>query len=286
MEIFRQSSALQTYALAARKAGKTIALVPTMGFLHDGHMSLIDIARARADVVIVSIFVNPTQFAPNEDLDKYPRDFEGDVENCRKHGVDVIFAPEPGEMYAENYSVWITEETLSLELCGKSRPIHFRGVCTVVAKLFNLAQCQLAVFGRKDAQQALIIRRMVRDLNFPVEIITAPLVRGGDNLALSSRNRYLSEEEHQNALSISRALLSAEKELLQRGPGVAAELVEKVTGTIADAGGRIDYVKALDGNLEPVTSQSKEVLLAVAAYFGNTRLIDNVYCEFHTESEV
>ena len=187
MRILKLAAELQNYALEQKRAGKTIGLVPTMGFLHAGHASLIDIARKKADIVIVSIFVNPTQFGPNEDLDKYPRDFEHDKALCIEHGADAVFAPEPGAMYAPDASTWVEETVLSKPLCGARRPIHFRGVTTVVAKLFNLAQPDCAVFGRKDAQQLFVIKRMVRDLNFPIEIIAAPLVRGEDGLALSSR---------------------------------------------------------------------------------------------------
>ena len=231
--------------------------------------------------MIVSIFVNPTQFGPNEDLDKYPRDFKRDCEQCEAHKVDCIFAPTPEVMYAQDHSTWVVEEKLSRPLCGKSRPIHFRGVATVVTKLFNLTQAEVAVFGRKDAQQALIIKRMVRDLNMPIEIIVAPLVRDKDLVAMSSRNRYLSESERESARVISRSLLSAEEELRRGGLKNIEMLVAKVKEDIAVAGGRIDYVEALDGyNLEPLTGDSASVLLAVAAYFGTTRLIDNVLVDF------
>ena len=275
---------MQRQALEWRKSGKKIGLVPTMGFLHDGHMSLIDRARPECDILIVSIFVNPTQFGPNEDLDKYPRDFKRDCEQCEAHKVDCIFAPAPEVMYAPDHSTWVVEEKLSRPLCGKSRPIHFRGVATVVTKLFNLTQAEVAVFGRKDAQQALIIKRMVRDLNMPIEIIVAPLVRDTDLVAMSSRNRYLSESERKSAQVISRSLLSAEDELRRNGIKDIEdieELISKIKAAITSAGGRIDYVEALDGyNLEPLTGKSSSVLLAVAAYFGTTRLIDNVLVDF------
>ena len=275
MEIFRQSSALQTYALAARKAGKTIALVPTMGFLHDGHMSLIDIARQKADVVMVSIFVNPTQFAPHEDFDRYPRDFDGDVAKCADHGADVIFAPESGEMYDSDSSVWVEEVKLSKPLCGLSRPTFYRGVTTVVAKLFLLAQPDYAVFGLKDAQQCFVIRKMVRDLDFPVEIIPAPLVRDTDGLALSSRNRYLSADERSRALSIHKALLAAKCNIADKLMSFEAA-IEQAKEVIVQAGGKVDYVEILDCmTMEPPTQDSKDVILAAAAFFGTTRLIDN-----------
>ena len=276
MRIFRQVQELQQFALETRRAGKSIALVPTMGFLHAGHASLIDIARGRADVVVVSIFVNPTQFGPGEDLDKYPRDFEHDRLVCEEHGADVIFAPEPGAMYAPDASTWVEETVLSRPLCGARRPGHFRGVATVVTKLFHLALPDVAVFGRKDAQQLLVIKRMVRDLNFPIEIVAAPLVRGADGLALSSRNRYLSEEEHQRALVLSRSLRAAKPALEEAGISAAPAIIAAIRHEIEAAGGRVDYVEALDvDTLAEPTETTREVLLALAAYFGSTRLIDN-----------
>ena len=276
MRIFRQAQELQQFALETRRAGKSIALVPTMGFLHAGHASLIDIARGRADVVIVSIFVNPTQFGPGEDLDKYPRDFEHDRLVCEEHGADVIFAPEPGAMYAPDASTWVEETVLSRPLCGARRPGHFRGVATVVTKLFHLALPDVAVFGRKDAQQLLVIKRMVRDLNFPIEIVAAPLVRGADGLALSSRNRYLLEEEHQRALVLSRSLRAAKPALEEAGISAAPAILAAIRHEIEAAGGRVDYVEALDvDTLAEPTETTREVLLALAAYFGSTRLIDN-----------
>ena len=276
MRIFRQAQELQQFALETRRAGKSIALVPTMGFLHAGHASLIDIARGSADVVIVSIFVNPTQFGPGEDLDKYPRDFEHDRLVCEEHGADVIFAPEPGAMYAPDASTWVEETVLSRPLCGARRPGHFRGVATVVTKLFHLALPDVAVFGRKDAQQLLVLKRMVRDLNFPIEIVAAPLVRGADGLALSSRNRYLSEEEHQRALVLSRSLRAAKPALEEAGISAAPAIIAAIRHEIEAAGGRVDYVEALDvDTLAEPTETTREVLLALAAYFGSTRLIDN-----------
>ncbi|MBR7130728.1 MAG: pantoate--beta-alanine ligase [Lentisphaeria bacterium] len=275
MKIFKTRREFQQYALELKRAGKTIGLVPTMGFLHDGHMSLIDIARAKADVVMVSIFVNPTQFAPNEDFDRYPRDFDGDVAKCADHGADVIFAPEPGEMYDADASVWVEETSLSRPLCGRSRPTFYRGVTTVVAKLFLLAQPDYAVFGLKDAQQCFVIQKMVRDLDFPIEIIPAPLVRDSDGLALSSRNRYLSADERSRALSIHRALLTAKEEIISDRQAMAAA-IEKAKSAIAAAGGRVDYVDILDcRTMEVPTADSRQVILAAAAFFGTTRLIDN-----------
>lgn len=268
MRIIHDPVELQTLALSVRRTGKRIGLVPTMGFLHEGHLSLIDEAKKRSDFVIVSIFVNPVQFGPNEDLDKYPRDFEHDRALCEEHGADVIFAPAPDAMYAPDRSVWVEETKLSRGLCGALRPGHFRGVTTVVAKLFLLAQPDVAVFGQKDAQQALVIRRMVRDLNFPIEIVTAPLVRDTDGVALSSRNKYLSPADRERAKVLSRSLFAA-----QRGE-LDADGVRKA---IADTADKVDYVVWLDADtLEEPTENTREILVAVAVYFGTTRLIDNV----------
>ena len=274
MQIFTTRRELQQFALGAKRSGKSIALVPTMGFLHEGHTSLMDIAREKADIVIVSIFVNPKQFAPTEDFDRYPRDFEGDLAKCEAHKVDVVFAPEISEMYDGNSSTWVEETVLAKPLCGASRPTFYRGVTTVVAKLFLLAQPDYAVFGLKDAQQCFVIQRMVRDLDFPVEIIPAPLVRDADGLALSSRNRYLSADERSRALSIHQSLLGAKARIVSEktfAPAIA-EAVEKVSA----AGGKVDYIEILDcDTMAAPDGNSRRVILAAAAFFGTTRLIDN-----------
>ena len=278
MKIFHEPKELQEYALNCKRSGKRIALVPTMGFLHAGHASLIDIAKSRGDEVIVSIFVNPTQFAPNEDLDKYPRDFENDCKLCEAHGATAVFAPAPDAMYAPDRSIWVDETVLSKVLCGKSRPIHFRGVLTVVSKLFNLALPDVAVFGKKDAQQAIIIKRMVRDLDFPVEIVLGDLIRDTDNVAMSSRNRYLTEDERVRARSISQSVFAAEAKLKSEGVKAVSEVIADAVKRISNAGGVVDYVEVRDAdNLEEPTSNSKELLFAVAAVFGTTRLIDNCF---------
>ena len=274
MKIFHKPEELQEYALNCKRSGKRIALVPTMGFLHAGHASLIDIARSRGDEVIVSIFVNPTQFAPNEDLEKYPRDFENDCKLCEAHGATAVFAPAPEVMYAPDRSIWVDETTLSKVLCGKSRPIHFRGVLTVVSKLFNLTVPDVAVFGKKDAQQAIIIKRMVRDLNFPVEIVLGDLIRDTDNVAMSSRNRYLSEDERVRARSISQSVFAAEAKLKAGGVNAVNEVIAEAVKRISDAGGVVDYVEIRDAdNLEEPTAASKELLFAVAAVFGDRKSI-------------
>ncbi len=273
MLIIRTIKEQQQYSTNARKAGKTIGVVPTMGFLHEGHLSLVDEAKKRADIVILTIFVNPTQFGPNEDLERYPRDFEHDCRLCEDRGVDAVFAPDAAEMYDPESSTWVVEEKLSAGLCGAKRPGHFRGVATVVTKLFNATLPDVAVFGQKDAQQAMVLKRMTKDLNFPIEIVVVPLVREPDGLAMSSRNRYLSDDERQRALSISKALFSVHD-------NYGADAVERITAAIIEAGGRIDYVEALDADmLEPVTAQSERIIIAVAAFFGQTRLIDNIIIE-------
>ena len=274
MQIFKTRSELQKFALAQKRSGKTIALVPTMGFLHDGHTSLMDIARKKADILIVSIFVNPKQFAPTEDFDRYPRDMEGDLAKCRAHGVDVVFAPEIGDMYDGNSSTWVEETVLAKPLCGASRPTFYRGVTTVVAKLFLLAQPDFAVFGLKDAQQCFVIQRMVRDLDFPVEIIPAPLVRDSDGLALSSRNRYLSPDERRRALSIHQALLAAKSRIISEKEFAPA--IAEAQQTVSAAGGRVDYIEVLDcDTMEAPAAGSSRIILAAAVFFGTTRLIDN-----------
>lgn len=276
MELIKTIKEMQRFSKNAARQGKKIGVVPTMGYLHDGHASLIRQARKLSDVVIVTIFVNPTQFGPNEDLDKYPRDFERDWMLCEQNGADAIFAPAPAEMYCPDSSTWVTEEKLSRGLCGKSRPVHFRGVTTVVTKLLNATLPDVAVFGQKDAQQAMIIKRMTRDLNFPVEIIVAPIVRETDGLAMSSRNKYLSADERKRALAISASLRDAEKTLEAEGGKALDGIAEKIAERIAASGGKVDYVEILDAeNLEQVSASTNTVLIAVAAFFGATRLIDN-----------
>lgn len=275
MKIINTISEMQAYSTAQRKADKTIGLVPTMGFLHEGHLSLVDKARQHADIVIVTIFVNPTQFGPNEDLDRYPRDFEGDCHQCETRNVDAIFAPTVDEMYPEKQTCWVNEDELSLNLCGKSRPGHFRGVTSVVTKLFNACLPDIAVFGQKDAQQAAILKKMVLDLNFPIKVIVAPIVRESDGLALSSRNKYLSDDEHQRSLSINLSLEEAEKAIAngERNPNTIHDLITKM---IAASGGNIDYVEIVDNKtLSSVSELTGEILIAVAVFYGKTRLIDN-----------
>ena len=280
MQTLHQISAVRELAAAWKRDSLKIAVVPTMGYLHEGHLSLMRIARQHADRVIVSIFVNPTQFGPTEDLDKYPRDLERDQKLCAETGVDAIFAPAPTEMYAPDFSTWVNEESLSQTLCGAFRPIHFRGVCTVCLKLFNITRADIAVFGRKDAQQALIIERMVRDLNVPIQIIQAPLIREDDGLARSSRNKYLSPADRQRALSISRGLAKAQA-AYAAGERNAAALKAIVRAEIEAApADKIDYIDLMSrATLRPVDTADQPALLAVAAYFGTTRLIDNLFLD-------
>jgi len=280
MIVFRTKAELARFASETRRLGKVIGLVPTMGYLHAGHMSLVDTARARADVVIVTLFVNPTQFGPSEDLDRYPRDFERDRKMCEEHGVDVLFAPDAKEMYAPDSSTWILETDLARPLCGASRPNFYRGVTTVVGKLFHLAQPDFACFGLKDAQQCFVVERMVRDLDFQVKIIPCPLVRDPDGLALSSRNRYLSADERRRALSIHKALLEGRRAIESQGIAAIPAVCRKAAEEIAAAGGKVDYVEALDrATMKTPTDGSCQVLLAAAAFFGTTRLIDNELVE-------
>jgi pantoate--beta-alanine ligase len=276
MQILTTPQAMQDAALTLRAAGRRIGVVPTMGFLHEGHASLIRLARARADVVIVTLFVNPAQFGPNEDLSRYPRDFERDRAVCEAEGADILFAPEAGSVYAADASVWVDEDRLSRGLCGASRPGHFRGVCTVVAKLFNLTQPHVAVFGEKDAQQLRILRRMVRDLDIPVEIVAGPTVREPDGLAMSSRNAYLSPEERLQATCLRRARDAASSRLAAGERGAAA-LRAAMADVIAGAPlARADYIEIVDDEtLEPVTAIERPALAALAVFVGRTRLIDN-----------
>lgn len=277
--VLRDKKAARAYVTAQQKAGKTIALVPTMGALHEGHASLMRQARPKADIVIVSVFVNPTQFGPNEDFAKYPRTFQDDLLVCEREKVDAVFAPQPKDMYFEDRSAWVNEESLSRFLCGARRIGHFKGVCTVVSKLFNLFQPQVACFGKKDAQQLLILERMIRDLDFPIKVIECPLIREKSGLALSSRNKYLSPEEKKQALVLSQSLKAAKKAVSSgKSANQVRNLITKIITSAPLA--KIDYVSVVDrGTLEEVKSfkPGQKILIALAVYFGTTRLIDNVW---------
>ena len=257
-----------------KKEGKTIGLVPTMGFLHEGHASLIRKCREQNDIVVVSDFVNPTQFGPNEDLEAYPRDFERDSKLCESLGADLIFAPSPEDMYHDPHA-FVSIDTLSETLCGKTRPIHFKGVCTVVTKLFHIVAPDRAYFGEKDAQQLAIIRKMVKDLNFDIEIGGCPIVREEDGLAKSSRNTYLNDKERQAALCLSRAVKTG-KEVIYTGAD-AKEVLNPMKAIIeAEPLARIDYVMMVDAlTMQPIEKADRDVLVAMAVYIGKTRLIDN-----------
>lgn len=261
-----------------KKQGKTIGLVPTMGFLHEGHASLIKRCREENNIVVVSDFVNPTQFGPTEDLEAYPRDFERDSRLCESLGADLIFNPEPSEMYHDPHA-YVSIDLLSETLCGKTRPIHFKGVCTVVSKLFNIVTPDRAYFGQKDAQQLAIIKKMVKDLNFDITIVGCPIVREEDGLAKSSRNTYLSADERKAALCLSKAVKKGQ-EIIK--PGMEAEKVLSAMRDIINAEplARIDYVSMVDAyDMQPVEKADRDVLVAMAVYIGKTRLIDNFIYE-------
>lgn len=280
MQLIETVAGVKEQVAVWKAAGLTIGLVPTMGSLHEGHESLMDAARAACDKVVVSVFVNPLQFGPDEDYDNYPRDIECDSAICEAHGVDVVFHPTPEEMYGPNYNTYVVMETLTDALCGASRPGHFRGVCTVVNKLFNIAQPDKAFFGQKDAQQLAIIKRMVADLNMNLQVVGCPIVREEDGLAKSSRNTYLSAEERQAALVLSRAIFAG-AQAVRAGERNAAAL-KRLMGDIiaAESLARVDYIEVVDGaTMQPVETLGSSVLTAMAVYIGSTRLIDNFIYE-------
>ncbi len=276
MDILHASGSMQARARDLKSKGKRIALVPTMGYLHEGHLSLVRIARQHADVVVLSLFVNPTQFGPGEDLDRYPRDLARDEDLCRREGVDILFVPAASSMYAPDHTVNVREETLSLGLCGASRPGHFGGVLTVVAQLFNVVLPDVAVFGEKDAQQIRLIRRMVRDLHFPVRILGATIVREHDGLAMSSRNVNLAPAARAQATCLFRSLLATQAQF-DAGERNVAALENTVRGVLAEAPlGTIDYIAFVDDDsLAPVSIITAPTLLALAVHFPGARLIDN-----------
>ncbi|MCC6698737.1 MAG: pantoate--beta-alanine ligase [Candidatus Hydrogenedentes bacterium] len=277
MIIIRTPAEMRDWSLAARATGSTIGFVPTMGALHEGHASLLRAAAAQNDKAVASIFVNPTQFAPNEDFAAYPRTFDADRAMCEEAGIGVIYAPDANALYPEGYATYVNVEKVSAGLCGASRPIFFRGVATVVAKLFNTVLPHRAYFGQKDAQQCAVIRRMTRDLDFGVEIVEMPTVREADGLAMSSRNRYLTPEERQQALAISRGLFKA-RAMMEGGERDSLVLVNAVRNEMDAL--NIDYVELVDANtIEPLARATGRVLLAAAAWVGKARLIDNIQYE-------
>lgn len=269
---------MQTLAEDLHSKGQIIGLVPTMGALHEGHLSLIKLAAERVDTVIVSIFVNPTQFAPSEDFSKYPRELEADAAKCAAAGADVVFAPSATEIYPKGYSTYINEEFIARPLEGVSRPAHFRGVTTIVAKLFNICRPDIAVFGQKDAQQVAVIKKMVNDLNFTVDVVTAPTIREADGLALSSRNRYLTASQREEALAISRTLMKV-RDMAAAGERRADRLVAEVTHLLSQKRRiRVIYASLVDRcTMEPVREVIPgKAILAIAAWVDEVRLIDNV----------
>lgn len=277
--VLKNIDEVRKYVKAAKKEGKSVALVPTMGFLHEGHKSLIVRAAKENDFVVVSDFVNPTQFGPNEDYESYPRDIEKDRELCEKAGADIVFNPEPSEMY-HNPLTTVSVDKITGVLCGASRPTHFAGVTTVVSKLFNIVSPDRAYFGEKDAQQLIVIKKMVKDLNFDIKIVGCPIVREADGLAKSSRNTYLNDDERRAALCLSRSL-GIGKDLIEKGETSAQTVKSAIIAEIEkESLARIDYVEisSLD-TLEPTEKTDVGILTAIAVYIGKTRLIDNFIIE-------
>jgi len=280
IEIIKSAQEVQTRSDRNRREGKTIVFLPTMGYLHEGHLSLMPEGLKHGDDLVVSIFVNPTQFGPGEDLDDYPRDLEKDIELTRQEGVDAIFAPDEKEVYGRRYQTYVSLEKLPNHLCGISRPIHFKGVATVVAKLFNIVKPHVAVFGQKDFQQLIVIRQMVQDLNFDIKIVGAPIVREPDGLAMSSRNTYLTPEQRMSALSLSKSLQNARRRV-ENGEKDAAKIIEAVSELInSHSETVIDYIAVCDPEtLDDVKTIKKPVLMALSVKIGTTRLIDNMILE-------
>ncbi|MEE0037644.1 MAG: pantoate--beta-alanine ligase [Lachnospiraceae bacterium] len=276
MQLVHTIDEVRAQVKAWKQEGLSVGLVPTMGYLHDGHKSLIERAVKENDRVVVSDFVNPTQFGENEDLGSYPRDIKRDAALCEAAGVELLFNPTPEEMYYKDNCTFVDMNRLTDVLCGKTRPIHFSGVCSVVTKLFHIVTPDRAYFGQKDAQQLAVIRRMVRDLNFDIEIVGCPIVREADGLAMSSRNTYLNKKERKAALVLSQAVRLGE-ELIEAGEKNAAVIKEKMIAHIeAEPLAKIDYVEIVDAqSLEPVSEIQGEILAAMAVYIGKTRLIDN-----------
>lgn len=281
MQIIKKINDLRIKIKEAKKNGKSVGFVPTMGFLHEGHLSLIEEARKNNDLVVVSIFVNPTQFGPDEDLETYPRDLEKDSELCRDAGVDFIFNPEVDEMYVEGYSTYVNiESDITKKLCGASRDGHFKGVTSVVSKLFNIVNPDSAYFGMKDYQQLAVINKMVRDLNFDINIVGCPIIREKDGLALSSRNTYLTEEQRKDALVLNKSLKEA-KELILAGEQNKKVIIDGILDKIKKISySVVDYVEMLDAkNLNEIEIINRSVVIALAVNVGKPRLIDNIVVE-------
>ncbi len=276
MKIIETISEMQAQSLAWKREGLKVGIIPTMGALHEGHLSLIDLISPQVDKMVVTLFVNPTQFGANEDLSKYPRTFESDKNGCEQRGVDVIFFPSNEEMYPEDSSTWVEETVLARGLCGASRPEHFRGVTSVVTKLYNAVLPDVAVFGEKDFQQLQVLRRMTRDLNFPVKVLGAPIIREQGGLAMSSRNRYLTEDQRRSALTINVSMKSAIAKISQ--DAALREVLDDITNAISGSGGTVDYVKIVDSETlqELSVKVDRPMRLLVAAKYGPARLIDNM----------
>jgi pantoate--beta-alanine ligase len=277
MELIKTIQAVRDAVKTARSKGKKIGFVPTMGALHIGHISLIKEAVKKCDFVVVSIFVNPTQFSPNEDLEKYPRPLDADLDICRSHGADLVFVPDNKEMYPAEQITWVNVEKLTENLCGRSRQSHFRGVLTVCNKLFNIILPDIAFFGQKDAQQTIVIKRMVSDLNMPLEIEVCPTIREADGLAISSRNQYLDARQRQDAVFIYKSLQKA-KELIEQGKTDSKEIIAQMQKILNQPGSiEVEYAAVVDGcNLEEIEKIQDKTLIAIAAKIGKTRLIDNI----------
>jgi len=277
MKVAKTIESVRNLVKAARSKGKIIGFVPTMGALHIGHISLIEAAAKKCDFVVVSIFVNPTQFGPGEDFEKYPRPLKADLEICRKAGVDVVFAPSPQQMYPGENLTWVNVEKLTERLCGRFRPGHFGGVTTVCAKLFNIVAPDIAFFGQKDAQQAIVIKRMVTDLNMPLEIVVCPTVRQADGLAVSSRNQYLTRQQKKNAPLIYKSLQKCQK-LIEDGVADSKTIINQMRKILQQAPSiKIEYISIVDADtLQELKKITGKVLTAVAVKIGSTRLIDNI----------
>ena len=280
MQTIQSVNEMQSHAIGLRSRGELIALVPTMGCLHEGHLSLIDIAKERADKVAVSIFVNPAQFEPNEDLENYPRTLEEDLEKCGERGVDIVFNPTTEEIYPEGYSTYVKEERISSGLCGISRPHHFRGVATVCLKLFNIVRPDIAVFGQKDAQQCAVVRKMVADFNIPTEIVVGETKRGEDGLAISSRNRYLTKTQYEEALKVPEALMKGKSMVQNKGIRSVDRIVAEIIHHLLSSRRiRVIYVQIVDRlTMEPAGRDivPGKHIACVAVWIDQVRLIDNI----------
>lgn len=280
MKIINSISQMNRESVELIKSGKSIGFVPTMGYLHDGHMSLVHASKEENDITVMSIFVNPTQFGQTEDFERYPKDFERDKTMAQNSGVDYLFIPQKDEMYPEDYLTYVNVETITEKLCGSFRPGHFRGVSTIVLKLFNIVLPTKAYFGQKDAQQVFVIKKMVKDLNLNIEIVTCPIVRESDGLAMSSRNTYLSEDEREKAVIISKALFLA-SDIIKCGEKYVEAVKEHIKNKIVSQNpSKVDYIEILNAdNFNSIEILEGSVIIVVAVWFGKTRLIDNVIVE-------